>query len=349
MAVNNKETILSLQSNHVLVIGTGSWGTALSVLLSRHNVPITLLCRTTEERDLLSSERCNGRFLPNVEFPLALTVDTDIERGCAMAEVILLVVPTQRMRENVRAIAPFVTQSHTILSAAKGLEDDTLLRMSEILEQELGQTGIRRIGALSGPNIAREIAAGKPATSVVASRDQSAIRDAVAALNVRQWRVYSNPDVTGVELGGALKNIIAIGAGAVDGMGAGDNAKAAFVTRGLAEIARLGTAAGANPLTFAGLAGLGDLLATVSSRNSRNRFVGQEFARGQSLDAILTALAPQIAEGIHMTRNARELASRYGVEMPIVEQTYKVMFENTPMQVALDNLMLRDATHELNF
>ena len=331
----------------VLVVGTGSWGTVLAVMLARYG-PVSLLCRTAEERAALEADRSNRRFLAGIPFPELLRLEDDPERACARAGIVLLVVPTSRMRENARALAPHLRSDHIVLSGAKGLERGTHLRMTQVLDEELGDWGVSRLGALSGPNLAREIAEGKPATAVVASASERARGEALSALNTSQFRVYANPDVIGVELGGALKNVVAIGAGAADGFKAGDNAKAAFVTRGLAEIARLGVAAGAHPLTFAGLAGLGDLLATVSSPSSRNRFVGQEFARGRSLEQIRAALAPQVAERIETTRAARELALSHGVEMPIVEQTYRVLFEGKSAAEALDDLMLRDPRHELD-
>jgi len=261
---------------------------------------------------------------------------------------VVVVVPSSRMRENARRLAPFIGDDHVVVSGAKGLEAERLLRMTEVLAEEFRPEAGRNVGALSGPNIAREVAAGKPATSVVASTSEYTRALAVGALTTPQFRVYANPDVVGVELGGALKNIVAIGAGAIDGLGAGDNAKAAFVTRGLAEIARLGVASGANPLTFAGLAGLGDLLATVSSPSSRNRFVGQEFARGRSLDDIRATLAPQVAEGVETTRAVYELAAKLGVRMPVVEQTYLVLFEGKTVALALADLMLREPKDEFD-
>jgi glycerol-3-phosphate dehydrogenase (NAD(P)+) len=336
---------LAEDPDEILVVGTGSWGTTLAVMLARHR-PAALLCRTEEEYLTLQRDRRNRRFLEGVAFPERLRLTHDPAEACARARIVLLVVPSGRIRENARLLAPHLSAGHAVLSGAKGLERGTLLRMTEVLDQELSPARVGAIGALSGPNLAREIADGKPATAVVASPRDAALSLALEALNTPQFRVYANSDVTGVELGGALKNIIAIGAGAIDGLGAGENAKAAFVTRGLAEMARLGVAAGAHPLTFAGLAGLGDLLATVSSPGSRNRYVGEEFARGRSLDQIRATLAPQVAEGIETTRAARELAVRYGVEMPITEQTYEVLFEGKSVAAAVAGLMDRDPKHE---
>lgn len=333
-------------SRPVLVVGTGAWGTALSIMLGRRR-PVTLLCRTDEEARALREAGRNTRFMADVPFPPLLRPEHDAEKACADARVVVLLTPSGRIGENARVLAPYLTRDHVVLSGAKGLERGSLRRMTEVVASELSGRGVERIGALSGPNLAREIAEGKPATAVVASADRRVLDAALPALATPQVRVYANTDVVGVELGGALKNIIAIGAGAADGLEAGDNAKAAFVTRGLAEIARLGVAEGADPMTFAGLSGLGDLLATVSSAGSRNRFVGQELARGRSVAEVRTLLAPHVAEGIETTAAARELARRHGVDMPITEQTYTVLFEGRSVPAAFAELMLRDPRHEL--
>ncbi len=330
----------------VLVVGTGTWGTALSVTLAPHT-PTTLLCRSLEERNRLAAEGRNTRFLQDVPFPPSLRLEHDPDRGLRDVCIVLLVVPTSRIRENARLLAPYLRGDHVVLSGSKGLEQGTLLRGSEMLEQELGSLGITRLGALSGPNLAREVAEGKPTMSVVASKNHEALEASVALPNTPTVRVYANTDVTGVELAGALKNVIAIGAGAADGLDAGQNAKAAFVTPGLAEIARLGVACGANALTFAGLAGLGDLLATVSGPTSRNRTVGAQLARGRTLDSILSGLAPQVAEGVETTKAARELAMRHGVEMPVVEQSFQVLYEGKAVREAFRDLMLRQPKDEL--
>ncbi|MDP9383026.1 MAG: NAD(P)-dependent glycerol-3-phosphate dehydrogenase [Chloroflexota bacterium] len=333
-------------TDEILVVGTGSWGTALAVMLARYK-PVSLLCRDEEEFLRLQQDRANRRFLDGVPFPQDLRLGYDAEAACAQASIVILLVPSSRIRDNARLLARHLSTKHVVLSGAKGLEHGSLLRMTQVLEQELSSAGVS-VGALSGPNLAREIAAGKRATAVVASENADALTIALPALNTPQFRVYANSDVTGVELGGALKNVIAIGAGAVDGLEAGENGKAAFVTRGLAEIARLGVAAGAHPLTFAGLTGLGDLLATVSSPNSRNRRVGEELARGRTLQEVRASLAPQVAEGIETTRVARELATRHGVEMPITEQTYQVLFEGKSVADAVEHLMFRDPRHEFD-
>ena len=337
---------MAADTGGVLVVGTGSWGTALAVMLAWHGGS-TLLCRSKEEFETLNRDRRNARFLPSVPFPDSLHLQHDPALACAGARIVLLVTPSGRLRENARSLAPHLDARHVVLSGAKGLEHGTLLRMTEVLEQEFDGAGAL-CGALSGPNLSGEVAAGKPASAVVACNHEGSLEVALRLLNTPRFRVYANTDVIGVELGGALKNVVAIGAGALDGLAWGENAKAAFVTRGLAEIARLGVAAGAHPLTFAGLTGLGDLLATVSSPSSRNRTVGQELARGRTPEEIRRALAPQVAEGVETTRAARLLAHHHGVEMPITEQTYQVLFEGKSIADAVADLMYRDPRHELD-
>lgn len=334
-------------ATRVVIVGTGSWGTALAVMLARHR-PVTLVARTPLEAAALRGSRRNERFLPDTVFPDSLAIEHDPERALEAPGLVIVVVPAAHLRPNLAVLQPWLRAGHILLSGIKGLELTTGLRMTQVIERELGSASPVLVGALSGPNIAREIAEGRPASTVVASRHSEVLAEAVALLSAPQWRVYANTDVVGVELGGALKNIIAIGAGAIDGLGAGQNAKAAFVTRGLAEIARLGVEWGANPLTFAGLAGLGDLLTTVSSPSSRNRRAGEMLARGAALDEITASLAPQVAEGIETTRAVWTAAAAQGVRMPITEQTYRVLYEQMPIGDAVDELMLRKPKYEID-
>jgi glycerol-3-phosphate dehydrogenase (NAD(P)+) len=259
-----------------------------------------------------------------------------------------MVVPSQTMRANVRLIAPHLAgRERVLVSCAKGLEVGTMLRMTEVLEDELGESWTGSPVALSGPNLAKEIVVGRPATTVVASSDPEAARRVQECLTGGRFRVYTNPDVVGVELAGALKNIIALAAGMADGMEAGDSSKAAIITRGLAEIARLGVAQGASLFTFAGLAGLGDLIATCASPLSRNRTLGEYLARGKTLDEARALMGGQVAEGVPTTVAARELAARHGVEMPITEQLYQILFEQRPPLIGLNMLLTREPTDEL--
>jgi len=256
-------------------------------------------------------------------------------------------VPSQTMRTNIRALKPHLREQQTIIvSAAKGLELSNLLRMTEVLADELGADWKSRLAALSGPNLAKEIVAGRPATTVIAAEDSEVAKYAQELLTGGRFRVYTNPDVVGVELAGALKNIIAVAAGMADGMDAGDSSKAALITRGLVEIARLGTAAGASLFTFAGLAGLGDMIATCASPLSRNRFLGQELARGNTMEELKATMGGQIAEGVTTTVAARALAARYDIEMPITEQLYQILFEKKSPMDGLSALLTRDPTDE---
>lgn len=328
-------------------MGTGSWGTTLAILSARQGLTTHLLARTEEEAACLQSDRQNVRFLAGFTFPDLLTVTADSEAALDNCDMLLMVVPSQTMRANARALKPFLSKSKPIIvSAAKGLELKTLMRMSEVLEEELGEEHRDRIASLSGPNLAREIVTGRPATTVVAAHDPTVAQRAQELLTGGRFRVYTNPDVVGVEFAGSLKNIIALAAGMADGMQAGDSAKAALITRGLAEIARLGMAAGASLFTFAGLAGLGDMIATCASPLSRNRTLGQELAKGKTLEEAKAGMGGQIAEGVTTTVVARELCARYGIEMPITEQLYSVLFEGKPALAGLNSLLTRDPTDE---
>jgi glycerol-3-phosphate dehydrogenase (NAD(P)+) len=335
---------MSLQAA-IAVIGTGAWGTTLAVLLARAGQVVTLCARTDAQAQKLHRDRENRLRLPNVPFPETLAVSADWERNVPPAEIVLLVVPAQRMRENVSRLRALASRKALIVSAAKGLEVDSLLRMSQVIGQELPELPKEQIVVLSGPNLAREINQGKPAATVVASPDLNAAALVQQILMMSQFRVYTSTDQIGVELGGALKNVIALAAGMADGLQVGDNAKAALITRGLAEMVRLGAAMGARPITFAGLAGLGDLVATCASPLSRNHFVGEQLGRGRKLEEILDNM-PHIAEGVWTTRAASTLADRRGVEMPITREMHRVLFEGGDARRTVMNLMERPPQEE---
>ncbi len=333
------------ESRRIAVVGTGSWGTTLAVMLAKAGHDTTLWARTPQEAETLRSSRENKRFLPDVILPDNLDVTASLEEALDSCEMLLLVVPAQRMRENVRQVRPFLQRQTIILSAAKGLELESALRMSEVIAEELPSEFEERICVLSGPNLSREILEGLPTGTVIASRSESVAEFAQDIVMMPLFRVYTHDDIIGVELGGALKNTIALGAGAAEQLGYGENAKAIFMTRGLAEITRLGVAAGANPLTFAGLAGIGDLVCTCASRDSRNHYVGVELARGRSLEDVEREMT-MVAEGVNTTKAAVKLAERYGVEMPITEQIYQVLFEGKDVQQAIRDMMLRGPKRE---
>ncbi len=332
-------------SAKVAVVGATTWGTTLSMIMSGEGRPVTLLARSANERDRLAHSRENSRFLPGIKFPEPLEVSADPAEALSDVAMVVIAVPSDRLRENARRIAGHIAADAVVVNATKGLELPLALRMSQVLAEELPPSLLPSICSLSGPNLAKEILQGKPATTVVASESPEAAEQAQAALLSSRFRVYTSDDVVGVELGGALKNIVALGAGIGDGLEFGENAKAAFITRGLAEIARLGVAAGAQPLTFAGLAGVGDVIATCASRLSRNRYVGEQLAWGRSWPEIRDSM-DNVAEGVNATGAALKLASQLDVEMPIAETTYRVLHEDLPPREAAFELMQRPVGSE---
>ncbi|MEE3167752.1 MAG: NAD(P)H-dependent glycerol-3-phosphate dehydrogenase [Chloroflexota bacterium] len=327
------------------IIGATTWGTTLGILLAQNGVPVSLLTRSEPEAQTLTSQGRNARFLPDAPFPDSLSVTSEPESALRQSSLVIIAVPSDRMRENVQRIESHLQPGAIILSATKGLELPTAQRMSQVLEDELPANLHSGICVLSGPNLAKEIVQGKLASTVIASQNPDASQTAQAALMSNNFRVYTSRDVLGVELAGALKNIVALGAGIGDGMEAGENAKAAFLTRGLAEMTRLGVAAGADPMTFAGLAGIGDVVATCSSRLSRNRYVGEQLTRGQSW-ADIRASMDNVAEGVNATQAALVLAKELDVEMPIAEMASRVLFDGLPPHQAMAELMSRPARSE---
>ena len=332
-------------SEKAVVVGATTWGTALALVLASEGRPVTLLARNPAECGRLESARENSRFLPGVKFPSLLRVSADAEEALDGATLAVIAVPSDRMRENARRVSGHLGSDTVVVSASKGLELPSAIRISEVLAEELPAILHPGICALSGPNLAKEIVQGKPASTVVAGASPEAAERAQAALLSGRFRVYTSSDVTGVELGGALKNIVALGAGICDGLEFGENAKAAFVSRGLAEITRLGVAAGALPITFAGLAGVGDVIATCASSLSRNRYVGEQLALGRSWPEIRASM-DNVAEGVNATEAALKMAARLGVEMPIAETTYRVLYEGLSPREAAAELMERPVGSE---
>jgi glycerol-3-phosphate dehydrogenase (NAD(P)+) len=309
-------------------------------------VGVSLWARSEQEAVALRTSRENKRFLPGVILPDSLAVTSSLEQALDSCVLLMLVVPAQTMRDNARRVTPHVRRDTIVLSGAKGLEEETGLRMSEVIAEELGREVHESICALSGPNLSREIAAGLPSGTVIASMKDEVAEFVQDVVMTPRFRVYTHDDLVGVELAGALKNIIALGAGAADQLGYGENAKAIFMTRGLAEITRLGVAAGANPLTFSGLAGIGDLVCTCASRHSRNHYVGEELAKGRGLEEVERSMR-MVAEGVNTTRAAMKLARRYSVEMPITEQIHEVLFAGKDIQQAIREMLVRDPKREL--
>jgi len=330
----------------VAVLGGGSWGTTLAVVAARAGRTVALWHRDPERAAAIQESRRNKRFLPDLVLPPAVTVTADMAAACADAGLVLFVVPTHAMRETAAAFA-VLGVSPVVASAAKGLERATLRRMTETIAESAPHLPRERIAAISGPNLAGEIAAGRAAATVVAAPAGETTETIRAALMTTQFRLYTHDDVVGVEIGGALKNVVALGAGMGDALAAGDNAKAAFITRGIAEIARLGVALGANPLTFAGLAGIGDLIATCASPLSRNRRAGQMLAQGLGVAEVRERLG-QVAEGITTVEVAWELGRRLGVDLPITEQVRAVVWQGKHPLAAVADLMGREPRHELD-
>ncbi|MGH2406706.1 MAG: NAD(P)H-dependent glycerol-3-phosphate dehydrogenase [Candidatus Limnocylindrales bacterium] len=333
-----------MSAPRLAVIGAGAWGTTLALRLATAG-PVHLLARDEATARAISGVRENRRHLPGFVLPAEVSVGADPAALASADQLVVVAVPSAAMRTEATRWGTSVHPAAVVLSAAKGLEQGSLLRMTEVLAEQI-PAAQGRIAALSGPNLALEIAQGLPASSVVAAADEAVGPRVVDLLASRTLRLYTNRDVIGVELCGALKNIIAIAAGAADGLGFGDNGKASLITRGLAEMTRLGLAAGANPLTFGGLAGVGDVLATCGSGLSRNHRLGVELAKGGRWADIEGAL-PGVAEGAYTVDAALEMAARLGVEMPIAQEVHNALFEGKSVQRCLADLLGRESKEEL--
>jgi len=329
----------------VAIIGTTIWGLTLGVVLGRKGLPVRLWARTEREAKQLTKSRTSP--ILKVTFPEQLSVTSSLPEALNDVKAVILAVPSQTMRQNIKLIAGHLNGSMLVVSAAKGLEIGSNKRMSEVIAEEIAPRFQSNICVLSGPNLAREVLAGLPAAAVVAAEKESLARVGQRLLSTPNLCIYTNTDVVGVELGGSLKNIIALGAGMADGLGYGDNAKAAFITRGLTEMTALGVALGANPLTFSGLAGLGDLVATCASPLSRNHYVGVELTKGCPLTEIVDSMEG-IAEGVSTTIAVRTIAQQLGLEMPITEKIYQVLYEGLDPRRAGEELISASvAQHEL--
>lgn len=326
------------------VYGTGSWGTAFAMVLADAGCEVTLWGRRAELAQAINTGRTNPDYLPEVELPRSVRATTDPAEAADGAEFTVLAVPSQTLRANLAAWAPLLPADTVLVSLMKGVELGTAKRMSEVIE-EVGNATPDRVAVLTGPNLAKEIAARQPAAAVVACRDESVAVRLQAACHTPYFRPYTNTDVVGCELGGAVKNVIALAVGIADGMGLGDNAKASLITRGLAETTRLGLAMGADAHTFAGLAGMGDLVATCSSPLSRNHTFGTNLGRGMTLEETI-AVTRQTAEGVKSCESVLDLARRHGVDMPITETVVDIVHEGKPPLVALKELMARSAKPE---
>ncbi|MDJ0787525.1 MAG: NAD(P)H-dependent glycerol-3-phosphate dehydrogenase [Myxococcota bacterium] len=325
----------------VSVLGAGSFGTTIAHLAAT-NAPTQLWCRRSETADEINREHRNTTYLPDYELHPELRATDSIAQAVSEADLVVMGVPSKGMREVLAEVKKEIRPWVPIVSLAKGLEEGSHLRMTEVIKEELPE---HRAGALTGPNLAKEILAGFAAASVIAFEDEEIARQVQSVFHNGVFRVYTNRDVIGAELGGALKNVIAIATGMGDGLGVGDNTRSAVITRGLSELTRLGVAMGGQPSTFAGLAGMGDLIATCTSRQSRNRHVGEELGKGKTLEEIIAAMN-QVAEGVKTTRVVMELAAKYGVELPISAEVHGVLYDGRTAQDAYRGLTRRGAGAE---
>jgi glycerol-3-phosphate dehydrogenase (NAD(P)+) len=331
----------------IAIIGTTSWGITLGVLLANKELEVRLWARTEQEANKLRKKGPDPDRFPDVTLPPQLIVTSQIDEALDKVNAVIMAVPSPTMRQNISQVESHLAKSTLVVSAAKGLEIGSNKRMSQVIAEEINPRFHSNICVLSGPNLAREILHNLPAAAVVAAEDNNTARKAQRLLITPNFCVFTNTDIIGVELGGALKNIIALGAGIADGLGYGDNAKAAFMTRGLTEITALGMALGANPLTFSGLAGLGDVIATCTSPLSRNHYVGIELAKGRPLAEIIDSMT-EVAEGINTTLVAQNIAQKIGLEMPITEKLYQVLYEDADPRQAAVELMGGNVKHELS-
>ncbi|MCM8790358.1 MAG: NAD(P)-dependent glycerol-3-phosphate dehydrogenase [Candidatus Omnitrophica bacterium] len=327
---------------NICVIGDGGWGTTLAILLARKGFNTTIWGAFPDYVEILRKTRENIKFLPAVKIPNDVKITSDLEEALRGKDLIILAVPSQHMRSVLEMLKLHDLSGKVFVSVTKGIETSSLKRMSEVIGEMLGDI---HLAVLSGPTIALEVANGAPTTAVIACEDMGLARQLQEIFMTEHFRIYASDDITGVELGGSLKNIIAIAAGALDAMGYGTNAKAALLTRGLVEIVRMGVAMGARRETFYGLSGLGDLTTTCISQYSRNRWFGEEIGRGLKMADILKQ-TDMVIEGAATTKSAYELSRKYGVEMPITEEVYKVLYEGKNPKKAVHDLMTRPSKIE---
>lgn len=331
---------------NIAVLGAGSWGTTLAVLLHQNNHRVSLWSYDEDVVASILSTRCNRIFLPDIFIPHEIEISNNIAALTERRDILVLATPTQFVRSILAPLRSIDIGSPIIVNVAKGIERGTLERMSQVVAETLPQIPPELYACLSGPSHAEEVSAKIPTSVVAASISNDTVQCVQSAFITPYFRVYGSNDVLGVELGGSIKNVIAIGAGINDGAGFGDNTKAALITRGIAEMRRLGVAQGADPQTFSGLSGLGDLIVTCMSRHSRNRFVGEEIGKGKKIDDIISHMT-MIAEGIETTRSIHDISIRDGIEMPIVHQVHQILFEGKDPRKATEELMTRQAKDEV--
>ena len=329
----------------ITVLGAGSWGTALALVLANNGHNTTLWSHRKAHAQALQNERCNQRYLPGIVFPDALQIEDDLTAALAAAELVLIVVPSHAFRATLQQIKPKLNPSQNIAWATKGLEPGTQKLLHQMVQEELGNT--RKMAVLSGPTFAGEVAKQLPGAVTIASADSDYAMELARLFNNHYFRAYTGHDIIGVELGGAVKNVLAIAAGTADGLGFGANARAALIARGVAEITRLGAALGAQTETFMGLTGLGDLVLTCTDDQSRNRRLGLALGEGKSIEATVAAIG-QVVEGINTSKEVRALAQSLNVDMPISEQVYRVIHESLPPKEAVQALMERAIRSEVD-
>ncbi|MDI6782105.1 MAG: NAD(P)H-dependent glycerol-3-phosphate dehydrogenase [bacterium] len=329
----------------ISVLGAGSWGTTIAILLASKGYHISLWEHYKEHVDMLNKHRENIKFLPGVSIPEEIVITNNIEECLHNTECLVVVVPSHAVRAVLSRCSSLISREMVIVSAAKGLEQDTLSTVSQVIESEIKQKFIEGIGVLSGPSHAEEVSRQVPTTVVSAARKERTARFIQELFSTPYFRVYTNLDIKGVELGGSLKNIIALASGILCGLGFGDNTNAALITRGLAEISRLGVAMGAQRETFFGLSGIGDLVVTCTSKHSRNRYLGELIGKGMSLNEALSTMT-MVAEGVNTTKAAFILSEKLGIELPITTAIYDVLFEGKNPQKAVEGLMTRELKSE---
>ncbi|WP_425446004.1 NAD(P)H-dependent glycerol-3-phosphate dehydrogenase [Dethiothermospora halolimnae] len=330
-------------NDSIAVIGGGSWGTALAILLGKKGYSVDMWLRNRKQCEEINYTRENIKYLPGIVLPNNVKATNDIEKAISGKKVIVFSVPSHGVRETIKKVKGKIKDDQLIVNVAKGIENDTLLKISDVVKEELPRV---KYTVLSGPSHAEEVGKDMPTTVVAASKEKKVAKYIQDVFMSPKFRVYTNPDVTGVELGGALKNIIALGAGISDGLGYGDNTKAALMNRGIIEIARLGEKMGAKKMTFAGLSGIGDLIVTCTSMHSRNRRAGIKIGEGMSLKEAVDSIG-MVVEGVKTNKAAYNLSLKYGVKMPITEEIYNVLYKGSDVKNSVVNLMLRDKTHEI--
>lgn len=333
------------EKKRIAVIGAGSWGTALALVAARHQHDVRLWAREPQVAEKIQTLHQNPFYLSDVTLPENICATTSLAEALEGTHFVIIVVPSHAMREVVTQMRDYLSEDTVIVSATKGVENDSLMRMSEVITDVMRERFAPRLAVLSGPSFAREVAKGDPTAVALASQDAQCLVEAQRQLSLNVFRIYTNDDVVGVEIGGAVKNVVAVGAGVVRGLGLGTNSVAALITRGLAEVTRLGLALGARHETMAGLAGLGDLVLTCTGELSRNRHVGVELGRGRKLAEILSEMR-EVAEGVKTTRAIYQLSRRLQVDMPITESVYALLYEDKPALEAANDLLGRPLKSE---